>query len=122
MGPVHLFIAITSWRRFICTVHDWHDVSAKKLITYTCFYHVATPESHFRQLSALTVGNSFRATGRPTARGGGARASSWGGARREKKPLGDRGTCAGARTAGMPEEAKNSPKNVENGRGAKSGA
>ena len=26
------------------------------------------------------------------------------------------------RTAGVPEEAKNSPKNVENGRGAKSGA
>ena len=75
-----------------------------------------------QRTGAPTVAEFSHATGRPTARGGGAQASSWGGARREMHPFGDRGTCAGARTAGVPEEAKTCPKNVENGRSAKSGA
>ena len=88
---------------------------------FVVFFSVMT-ELTEQRTGAPTVPEFSHATGRPTARGGGARAHSWGGATCRRHPFGDRGTCAGARTDGVPDGAKNSPKNVENGRGAKSGA
>ena len=106
-GRVDLFIA-TSWRRSSARVHDRIRCTylvvqylEKKLgnlnptsvlcFFFKFFFSVMT-ELTEQRTGAPTVAEFSHATGRPTARGGGARASSWGGARREKHPFGDRGT------------------------------